>query len=312
MKRWSIALLAVVLILLPTASVFGQDGEIAFQQGVVISTEAMPIRAEQNISAEVLAQVDPGSVVDVFEVDGIWAFVSYEGVEGWAFAADMEMRDAQVMLSGGVLSDVLAVRTEQSISADTVATVEGGEQVGVLVLDMDGTWAYVYTGEALGWTFVNDLELSEDTFYVDNFLKDAAVVASDVLAVRAEPSISADVLFTVEHDEMVYVLYEEGIFSYVLYDHETGWAFSADLDVTQPRAYATGVPTALRVNFRSEPDTSDDYNIITQLPEGAEVLLLGQTEDGTWLQIRFDGEMGWVSTELIETEYDVTMLPVTG
>lgn len=310
MKRWSIALLVAILVLLPVSTVFGQDGEFAFQQGVVNTAEAMPIRAEQSLSAEVLGQVAPGEVVDVYEVDGIWAWVSYEDVEGWTFAADLDLRDAQVDLSGEVVADVLAVRAEKSISADTVDTVEGGEMVGVLVLTE--TWAYVYTGDALGWAFNGDLALSEDTFYVDNFLKDMAAVASDVLAVRAEPSIGADVLFTLEHGDMVDVMYEEGIFSYVWYGDEGGWAFSADLDVTQPRAYGVGVPTDLRVNFRSEPDTSDNYNIITQLPEGTEVLLLGQTEDGTWLNVRYEGEEGWVSTELIETEYDVTMLPVTG
>ncbi len=312
-KSWIIALL-VILALTAVGPTLAQDGdEIAFLQGVV-NADVLAVRGEADIAAEVLGTVDHGEVVDVLEVDGLFAHVRYDDLEGYAFAADLDISPAPLNLDGTAnTSTDLAVRADRMVSADVLTTVPGGGHVGVLLVD--GLWALVYTGDAIGWVFAADIDLGEDNSYASNFLQDTADAdVRNELALRAEPAISADVVTTIPADEVVSVLYysDDGLFGYVWYHGQGGWAFAADLHVTQPRALGTGTTNQARLNFRSAPDTSDNYNIIAQLPLGAEVLLLGQTEDGTFLNVRYDGEAGWVSTDFVDSELDLTTLPVTG
>lgn len=300
-------LLALVLVLVIPASIaLGQDGgEIALEQGVVVA-DVLAVRAEASISAEAIGTVPSGEVVDVLEHGDVWSFVRYGDLEGWAFTGDLTVRPAQVSLDGVAnTTSNLAVRSEPSISAEAIASLPSGSHVQVLILD--GLWAYVNTGEALGYAFLNDLDLSTDTFYPDNFLQDTVVAStSSAVAVRAEPSIRAEEIATLEDGDEASVLYysEDHLWAFVWLGGEGGWAFSANLDVVQQRAVGTGITTENRLNLRSATDTSDNDNIIRQLPLEAEVLILGPNEDGTWYNIRFEGDEGWVSSEFIETDLD--------
>lgn len=300
-------LLAVVLALvIPAGIALGQDGgEIALEQGVVLA-ESLAVRADADLSAEALGTVPAGEVVDVLEHGDVWSYVRYGDLEGWAFTGDLDIHPAQVNLDGVAITDSdLAVRTEQSIGGEILATLPSGSHVQVLILD--GVWAYVNTGDALGWVFLNDLDLGSDTFYTDNFLQDTAVAVTDsAVAVRAEPSISSDEIATFEDGDEVSILHysDNGVWAFVWLGDGGGWAFTANLDVVQQRALGTGVTTENRLNLRSGTDTSDSDNIIRQLPLDAEVLILGTNEDGTWYNVRYEGDEGWVSSEFIATDLD--------
>ena len=52
------------------------------------------------------------------------------------------------------------------------------------------------------------------------------------------------------------------------------------------------------VNFRSEPDTSDEDNIIGGIKEGETVTVL-DSQDG-WYEVEYNGETGWVSSKYFE------------
>ena len=52
------------------------------------------------------------------------------------------------------------------------------------------------------------------------------------------------------------------------------------------------------VNFRSEPDTSDEDNIIGGIKEGETVTVL-DSQDG-WNEVEYNGETGWVSSKYFE------------
>lgn len=300
-------LLAFVLALaIPASIALGQDGgEIALEQGVV-AADVLAVRTEASISAETLGTVEHGEVVDVLEHGDTWSMVRYGDLEGWAFSGDLDFRPAQVNLDGVAnTSSDLAVRSEQSISGDVITTLPSGSHVQVLSLD--GLWAYVNTGESLGWVFLQDLDLSTDTFYVENFLQDTvAANTSSAVAVRGEASISAEEIATLEDGDEASVLFysEDHLWAFVWLGGEGGWAFSSSLDVVQQRAAGTGITTENRLNLRSATDTSDNDNIVRQLPLGAEVLVLGPNEDGTWYNIRFEGDEGWVSSQFIETDLD--------
>lgn len=314
MKRsWSVVVLIALLVAAMVPGVAQAQDGVATLQGVV-TADALAIRAEANIAADLVGVVEHGELVEVFEVNGNWAMVRYGDLSGYAFAADLDISPAPLFLDATAdTNSDLAIRAEQNISSAVVATVPSGGHVVVLLID--DLWAYVSDGHAVGWTFTNTLAIGSDGAYAAEYLQDTATTASNSeVAVRASTDISSDVVTTIASGEAVSRLFtsEDGLWSYVLYHGTEGWVFTSRLRVSSPRAYATGAPTELRLNFRSAPDTSDKNNIITQLPEGAEILLFGRTEDGAWLHARYEGQAGWVSAEFIATDYDITTLPVTG
>ena len=69
------------------------------------------------------------------------------------------------------------------------------------------------------------------------------------------------------------------------------------------------VSSSERVNVRQAPST--DAEIAGKLEPQVGVVIVGRTEDGSWLQVLLDGDAGWVAAELIATDGDTTALPVT-
>ena len=69
------------------------------------------------------------------------------------------------------------------------------------------------------------------------------------------------------------------------------------------------VSSSERVNVRQSPGT--DAAIAGKLEPQAAVVLIGRSEDGSWLQLRLDDAAGWVAAGLIGADGDVTTLPVT-
>ncbi len=80
----------------------------------------------------------------------------------------------------------------------------------------------------------------------------------------------------------------------------------------------TPVPTGLQVialanvNLRSGPST--DNGVLTVMPRGANAELIGRTSATNWLQIRYNGVLGWVNFPYVQatTPLDFSTLPVSG
>ncbi len=71
-----------------------------------------------------------------------------------------------------------------------------------------------------------------------------------------------------------------------------------------------GIVSAVRsINVRSGPDTNT--SVITALPAGAGVQIIGQNEDGSWYNIRIldDGREGWMASRFIRVENTPTPFP---
>lgn len=68
------------------------------------------------------------------------------------------------------------------------------------------------------------------------------------------------------------------------------------------------VMTAMAANIRSAPTTN--ANVIGSVPPGTELMADGVNESGNWLRVLFESGPGWVSREVIQTEVDVSGLPV--
>ena len=71
----------------------------------------------------------------------------------------------------------------------------------------------------------------------------------------------------------------------------------------------SGIVTSLQaVNVREGPGT--EFNILAALNPGTGVIVVGQNEDGTWLNVRLeDGREGWMSFRLVRIEPTPTPFP---
>ena len=62
------------------------------------------------------------------------------------------------------------------------------------------------------------------------------------------------------------------------------------------------------VAIRSGPGLS--YGLQTELPAYTDALLLGRTDDNSWVRVNYEGSEGWVAAWLITASGDITNLPV--
>ena len=89
---------------------------------------------------------------------------------------------------------------------------------------------------------------------------------------------------------------------------------ATDITITQPTTEinitlefgVTGRVT-IRTNLRSGPGT--DFDILTEIPEGETVVIIGVDNTGEWLQVVAPaGEQGWVFAELLEVQGDLSTI----
>jgi uncharacterized protein YraI len=102
----------------------------------------------------------------------------------------------------------------------------------------------------------------------------------------------------------------------------TGWSYSPLLSTTYPimslpvwsgedtppSTQPTGtVAGVYYLNVRTEPNGT----VITAVPGGTQVALLGRDADTYWLKVSLpNGVQGWVASRYIQTTYPVQSLPV--
>ena len=68
------------------------------------------------------------------------------------------------------------------------------------------------------------------------------------------------------------------------------------------------------LNFRPRPDT--EWAPTAELPNGTQVVVVGRTADGEWLEVVFEGENGWISTDFVTLTFndrpqELLEIPVT-
>lgn len=107
-----------------------------------------------------------------------------------------------------------------------------------------------------------------------------------------------------------------GTYAFVVeYFEQTGdavasfnWQRIADGPSSPTGAAATVL--AGRLNMRQGPGTS--HAIITKLPYGTVVPVIGRTSDSSWLQVTYQGATGWIWAAYTSVSGNLTSVPVTG
>ena len=188
---------------------------------------------------------------------------------------------------GIVSEDVVSIRAEASIGAESLATVEAGG--AVVVWGVDGIWAHVSYMDIEGYTFAADLT----TLHVTGA---GTLDSNSAIAVRDAASITADVVVAAEPGTIAYQFDEsdDGLFVFVMLETgETGWVFADSLV-----AFSAEL-TADRVLFRSGPEVSSD-TIIRPLDLDDEITVVGVSANGAWYIVLVGDEMGYVSADFVE------------
>lgn len=124
-------------------------------------------------------------------------------------------------------------------------------------------------------------------------------VDASVVNVRTGPGLSYDIMAQVTGGEKVTMLSEENEWYKVrLGNDQIGWIASWLIENTEVSAATNkiGVVTGEEVNIRSEGNV--DSSILGKVTNGTELTVLFQQEG--WTQVQYYGQVGWISSELIE------------
>jgi hypothetical protein len=190
-----------------------------------------------------------------------------------------------------------------------VGSLPAGGTITVTGRSQDGAWLAVYTNDAIsGWVSAGALRLfgADDLETVTNALSPAPVATmiaeamippalsmADVIATRAAAPPTALPVATpnpaAPAAAMSAATTSEGI------SPETG-------------AMLVGtVQTQGNLNLRATPAT--DGNIVAPLAGASQLIAIGRTPDGAWLQVRTPAGDGWVSAEFVALEGAADTLP---
>ena len=87
-----------------------------------------------------------------------------------------------------------------------------------------------------------------------------------------------------------------------------GAAFAGGLAGFAAQALAEDAVTTAAINMRSGPGTA--YPVIMRLPEGVGVDYVGRGCAGSWCNVMYDGERGWVNAAYLEEVEERRPLPL--
>ena len=131
------------------------------------------------------------------------------------------------------------------------------------------------------------------------------IVTATSLNVRSEPSTESSFLFSIKQNEKVTILEsQDGWYKIKVGNGNSGWASSEYIKTdlgqnNQSEPKRTVIADVL--NMRSGSSTS--YRTIAKIKKGTEVELI--SESNGWSKIKYEGRIGYVSSEFISNENDI-------
>lgn len=127
----------------------------------VITGDVVNLRANPDISAKILAQLEKGKKVSVLGSEGNWFKVSFNDATGWINNEFITIRD-QVTSSGIVSGSVVNVRSKPDISSEVLTKLDKGAKVDIY--ERSGDWYRISIGdERFGWVNKEFLSVRGDT-----------------------------------------------------------------------------------------------------------------------------------------------------
>lgn len=279
------------------------------------TTDALNLRAEPSLAAEVLLVIPAGASLEwdplQGEVDGFVA-VTYDGTSGWSHSDYLFL-----FPTGATTTTALNLRTGSSLDAEVLTVMPAGAQVMVLGGPENGFFAVRYEPEQLGgWAWADYLDLADRSSGGGEFPAGSLVaVDTDALNLRVQPGLGSEVLAVLPTgaegtvlapptDADGYTWYQVDFGS----QYGAGWVAGEFLAYVSEGGFAIGdaVVTTDALNYRTEPGLGAE--VIEVLAAGTEGAILDGPvyADGyTWYQLGLPGygpdgaAPGWVAGEFL-------------
>jgi uncharacterized protein YraI len=246
---------------------------------------ALNLRSSGSTNAGVLLTLPDGAAVTLTgDAYGGFLKVTYQGTSGWAFAPYLEAGGGGGTGTATVIDGALNLRASASTSAAVLLVLPNGARVQLLGQTSNGFSKVSYQGTT-GWASSQFLSSSGPGGGTGT-----ATVIDGALNLRASASTGASVLLVLPNGAQVTLLGQTSNgFSKVRYQGTDGWAYSTYLSTGGGGATtATVIDGAL--NLRASASTN--AAVLTVMPNGAKVTLLGQTSNG-FAKVRYNGIDGW-------------------
>lgn len=200
-----------------------------------VKASTLNVRSSPSLNATAVGAFAEGTIVEVLQAQGNWARVRSKGTEGWVSQDYLQMgHTAWVNVS------VLNVRERPDTDSEIVYKLIYNQRA--LVLNEREDWAFVVTDENEGWVASKYLR----TEY-------AAWISANVLNMRADPSLEAQVVTKLEQGQKVNVLDETRDWANIIADGHEGWVYKTYLS-TEPVMDATVELERRRSYLESNPD----------------------------------------------------------
>jgi uncharacterized protein YraI len=299
MRRQSRLILAVALVALltlPPAVRPANVGALSCGPCPVATTDALNLRAEPSLSAEILLVMPAGAALEwdptQDDIDGYVA-VSYEGVDGWAHRVYLLLFPVFATTTAN-----LNVRDDPSLEADVLLVMPEGATVMVLWGPQNGYFSVRYDDRVTGWAFGDYLDLTEQGEDGGTFPTGTSVAVDiDRLNLREAPSLNGDVINVLPFGAEGTVLEPPAAADgYVWQRVDFGSAYGADWVAT---VYLTGAGASAGftigdevvvvdgpLNYRTDPTLDGEViEVLVQGTDGAILAGLVYADGWTWYQL---------------------------
>lgn len=295
---------------------------------IYVNTDALNLRSDASISADVISVLETGVAVTVVEgpvtADGYdWYEVTADAGDGWVdgeYLSDSLTYVAGEYATGDALvvnTDVLNLRSDASIGADVLAQLVTGDAATIVdgPVSADGySWYKVDTDYGTGWVDGEYLSTAMTVSIASPgfAIGDALVVDTDSLNLRNDATTSAEAITTLVAGDSVTILdgpVSADGYTWYLVDAGavSGWVageyLGTTVTVSNSFGFSYGDWIAVdtdALNLRSDATTSADVLAVLATGEAGMIVDGPVSADGyTWYQIQTDYGTGWVDGEYL-------------
>lgn len=325
--RRAVAVLVVLLIGI------GGSGytHVNDKDGRKLKTEGAQIYANDDRSSGVVYTLEPGDEYQLLDVDEQWCRIRVEkdDVEGYALVIELDLDVDEILAALNETEDeaetveaVIETAVEPTVEPTEEPTAEPTEEpieeateapAGDATQAPEDTATEEPTEDATEQPTAeptadateapaepdegDEIEREYDATHTPAPEKRVGAVDADELNVYAQADESSDVVMTLERDDEVAILGEEGAFLLVSADDWQGYALaeciyelSHDEQAALKTMWGTAVVTASSLNVRKTGSTS--ASLLYKIKSGQRVMLRGV--DGDWYCIETESGKGYV------------------
>lgn len=325
--RRAVAVLVVLLIGI------GGSGytHVNDKNGRKLKTEGAQVYANDDQSSGVVYTLEPGDEYQLLDVDEQWCRIRVEkdDVEGYALVIELDLDVDEILAALNETEDeaetveaVIETAAEPTVEPTEEPTAEPTEEpieeateapAGDATQAPEDTATEEPTEEATEQPTAeptadateapaepdegDEIEREYDATHTPAPEKRVGAVDADELNVYAQADESSDVVMTLERDDEVEILGEEGAFLLVSADDWQGYALaeciyelSHDEQAALKTMWGTAVVTASSLNVRKTGSTS--ASLLYKIKSGQRVMLRGV--DGDWYCIETESGKGYV------------------